>query len=133
MQLAFGYYENGQNAFKKITKMSVKEYDKNHHTYDSLINSSFELAYTYFMGVKPYMVHYKEAKKAAAAATAAAPATASETTRKRVWLSEHKMPTNASTPAKPSPQCSGTCAAKTMPPKLAICQPIQFKKQLPLR
>ena len=67
MQLAFGYYEKGQNAFKKITKMSVKEYDKNHHTYDSLINSSFELAYTYFMGVKPYMVHYKEAKKAAAA------------------------------------------------------------------
>ena len=66
MQLAFGYYEKGQNAFKKITKMSVKEYDKNHHTYDSLINSSFELAYTFFMGVKPYMVNYKEAKKAAA-------------------------------------------------------------------
>mgnify|MGYP003340039593 CR=1 FL=1 len=65
--------------------------------------------------------------------TVAGNAPLSATTRKCVWHSEQRMPTSASTPAKPKPHSSGMYDAMKMPAKLATCQPAQLRKQLPLR
>ena len=46
---------------------------------------------------------------------------------------EHVTPTNANTPANPSPQSAGMCRAKAIPKRLAIIQLAQLRKQLPAK